>query len=190
MRGGRGVCLVERPQRFEPPAHGTDITDLERRVAAQFALHIEQVLDGIRCAPVVDVGQAVWLREQISTVGAASQASEWHIPRQVDIAWSVDVPAPACKVAGHVKARVARVLSIEHPSARLDHPLGTRVPGNAEPGCKVRLVIGHEPLTEPAIPRNLDRRVETEGNTFVEVPRSRAHESWVTAHVCYVRSRI
>src|SRR5262249_49168493 len=152
------------------------------------ALHIEEVLNGVRRAPVVDVGQAVGLREQVRTIGPGSQAAEWRIPRQVDIAWGGDVPAAARKVAGPVKAWVAGILSLEHPSAHSDHPLGTRVPGNAQPRCKVRLVIGDEPIAEPAIPRNLDRRVVSEGNTFVEVPRSLAHESWVTTHVCYVRS--
>src|SRR5690242_348390 len=34
---GRGVSLVECPQRFEPPAYGTEVTDLERRVPTQLA---------------------------------------------------------------------------------------------------------------------------------------------------------
>src|SRR5207253_3609197 len=85
---------------------------------------------------------------------------------------------------------VAGILSKEHTSARPDHPLGTRVPGNAQPGREVLLVVGDEPLAEPAVPRNLDRRVESEGNTFVEIPTSHANESRVTAHVCYIRSRI
>ena len=147
-------------------------------------------MDGVRSAPVVDVGQAVGLRAQISTVGPGSQAAEWHIPRQIDNGGRTDVPAAPGQIAGHIKARVAGILSMEHPSARSDHPFGIRVPGNAEPRRKVRFVIGDEPVAEPAIPRNLDRRVESEGNTFVEIPLSLAHESWVTAQVCYIRIRI
>src|SRR5207247_7993607 len=113
------------------------------------------------------------LREQISTVGPGSQAAEWQIPRQVDIAWSRDVPAAACKVAGHVKARVAGILSIEHPSARSDHPLGTRIPGYAEPGCKVRLVVGDEPISEQAVPCKLDCRVVSDGHNILEDPCTR-----------------
>src|SRR5207249_872992 len=118
------------------------------------------------------------------------EAAEWGIPRQIDIGSVCDVPAAACEVAGHVEARVAGILSIEHPSARSDHPLGARIPGNAEPGRKVCLVVGDQPVAKPAVPRNLDRGLESDGRTFVKIPRSLAHESWVTAHVCDIRSRI
>src|SRR5207245_10107474 len=114
----------------------------------------------------------------------------WNRRRQIKNGGRSDGPTALGQIAGYIKARAAGILSMQPPSARSNHPFGIRVPGNAEPRRKVRFVIGDEPVAEPAIPRNLDRRVESEGNTFVEIPRSLAHESWVTAQVCYIRIRI
>src|SRR5439155_22576494 len=94
------------------------------------------------------------------------------------------------KIACNDKARVAGILSKEKPCARSDHPFGTRVPGDAEPRCKVLPVGSHEPVSEAAIPRDFDRGLESQWKTFVEVAAPLADQSWMAAHIRHIRGHI
>ena len=148
---------------------------------------IEYVLNGVRGAPFIDIGKNIGLRNYKR---CSTQAAEWGVPRQVDNCGRRIIPLAACKVAGHIKPRVAGILSIEQPCAGADHPLGTSVPGNAEPRREILLVRSDQPVAEAAVPCDFDRGLESKWETFVEVSRSLPHESWMAAHIRYVRGRI
>ena len=119
-------------------------------VRSEFPLHVEQVLNGVGRPAIVDVGQD----ERSDDQGRrAFQATERTIPVQIQLSRRRAVAAAASRVACHIEAGIAGILSVEDAGARTHDPFGARVPGDSESRRKIFLVVSNQPLAEPAITR-------------------------------------
>src|SRR3989475_8146923 len=190
-RGYRPGCrwdrVVEGPQGLEFTAHRADVAHLQGRVSSKLALYVKHVLDGIGRPAIVDVGEAVRIDNQGRRL---SQASVWSVPVQIQLSRRGFVAPAARYVARHVEAWVAGILGVEHAGASADNPFGIGVPGDAEARRKIIFIVGYQPVAEPAIARDLDRGLEPDRQTIVEVARTLADEGWMAAHIRYIRSHV
>src|SRR5213592_4418227 len=185
--GGRWDRVVEGPEDLEFTAHRADVAHLQGRVSSKLALYVEHVLDGIGRPAIVDVGKAVRIDNQ---GGRLSQASIGSVPVQIQLSRRRFVAAAARGVARHVEARVAGILRVEHAGASADSPFGIGVPGDAEARREIIFIVGYQPVAEPAVARHLDRGLEPDQQTIVEVAPALPNQRRVPAHIRYIRSHV
>src|SRR5881296_498841 len=190
-RGYRPGCrwdrVVEGSEDLEFTAHRADVAHLQGRVSSKLALYVKHVLDGIGRPAIVDVGKAVRIDNQGRRL---SQASVWSVPVQIQLSRRRFVAAAARHVARHVEAWVAGILRVEQAGASADNPFGIGVPGDAEARRKIIFIVGYKPVAEPAVARDLHRRLEPDRQTIVEVAPALPHQGWVAAHIRYIRSHV
>src|SRR5437879_1885981 len=119
-----------------------------------------------------------------------SQASVWSVPVQIQLSRRRFVATATRCVARHVEAWVAGILRVKQAGASADHPFGAWVPGDAEARRKIIFVVGHKPVAEPAVARHLDRGLEPDQQTIVEVAPALPNQRRVPAHIRYIRSHV
>src|SRR5207247_4982786 len=108
-------------------------------------------------------------------------------PVQIQLSGRRAVAAAARRVARHIEPGIAGILSVEDTGARTHNPFGARVPGDPEARRKIFLVVSNQPLAEAAITRDLDRGIEPDQQTVIEVPSALPYEGWMMAHIGNLR---
>src|SRR2546426_331923 len=177
--------FIKSSQALQPVTHGPKIANLEDRLRVQFALDVQQVLDGIRGSTVIDIGQNVGPRYDHTGARIVKRMTEGQRIRSIGI-----IAPPAAKIAFRVKARVARVLRIKDAAARPNSPTAARTPRDAKTRCEVSAVSSDQPISEAAIARHLDSRVEANELSLIKVSCSHPDQDGMTAQVRHVGSRV
>ena len=66
--GGAGNGFVDGAERLQLAGDGTEVADFESHVLAEFALHVEEVLQNVGRAAVIEVGEGVGVGVTVTVV--------------------------------------------------------------------------------------------------------------------------
>src|SRR5207249_1029104 len=148
-----------------------------RKPALQF--HAQRVV--VRLAAAINLLEPAKLR--IGSPRGYRPGCRWN--RVVEGSEDLEFTAHRADVA-HLQVRVSSTLALY-----VKHVLdGIGVPGDAEARRKIIFIVGYKPVAEPAVARDLHRRLEPDRQTLVEVAPALPHQGWVAAHIRYIRSHV
>ena len=138
---------------------------------------VQLELNNVRRAPIGVVGQPLRSNHADERRGRDStrierSARKRVIERQVVIAGGAG--DASLYIAAHVESWISGILNIKDARAGADGPLRCRAPRNAEARSEIPVIRLNKPVSQTAVSRDADRRVEAGGSVLIEIATSDA----------------